>query len=269
MAHASEPVRGDRAFSARGQAGAIIGPNLADTLAHGRPGVAGHRRPPADAGARRLHERRLVALLFLGPALLMLLVLVCYPIVNTFWLSLRSGDGARFVGFDNYVRMFTAPETRRAITNNIVWVVVAPSIVTVLGLIFAVLTERVRRATALKTILFMPMAISFLAAGVTFRLVYDESPERGALNAVVVGVHDIFAPPSAYHGANPRDGGPLASPSRCRWSASRRTGSPKRRFPRPPPMLGAVCAASSGSTSPGAAAGRWARSTRPSAASPG
>ncbi len=183
MSNASEPVRGGRAFSARGQ-GTITGSNLAEVPADGRPGVPGHRRPPADAGARRLKERRLVALLFVGPALLMLLVLVCYPIVYTFWLSLRSGDGSRFVGADNYLRMFTAPETRKAITNNVIWVVVAPTIVTVLGLIFAVLTERVRRATALKTILFMPMAISFLAAGVTFRLVYDENPDRGALNAV-------------------------------------------------------------------------------------
>jgi alpha-glucoside transport system permease protein len=151
-----------------------------------------------------------VLLVFLGPALLMLLVLVCYPIVYTIWLSLHSRDGGRFIGLDNYVTMFTAPETRKAITNNVIWVVVAPSIVTVLGLIFAVLTERLRRSAALKAILFMPMAISFLAAGITFRLVYDEDPNRGALNAAIVAVHDTFAPPSHYYGADPREGGPLA-----------------------------------------------------------
>ena len=147
----------------------------------------------------------MVALAFLAPAALILLVLVCYPIANTIWLSVHSSDGRRFVGLDNYVRMFTAPETRRAIINNVVWVVAAPAIVTTLGLIFAVLTERVRRATALKVILFMPMAISFLAAGVTFRLVYDENPDRGALNAAVVAVHDTFAPPSKYYDATPRE----------------------------------------------------------------
>jgi alpha-glucoside transport system permease protein len=156
-----------------------------------------------------MRERRTVALLFIVPALVMLGVLVCYPIVYTIWLSLHSRDGGRYVGLANYVTMFTAAETRRAIINNAVWVAVAPTIVTTLGLLFAVLTERVGRARVLKTILFMPMAISFLAAGVTWRLVYDTSPDRGVLNAGIVAVHDLFAPPSPYYGMNPRDGGPL------------------------------------------------------------
>ena len=101
--------------------------------------------------------------------------------------------------------MVKAPETRRAITNNMIWVVVAPTVVTILGLLFAVLTERIRLATAFKAILFMPMAISFLSAGVTWRLVYDENPDRGVLNAIIVGVHDVFAPPTPYAGVHPRD----------------------------------------------------------------
>jgi alpha-glucoside transport system permease protein len=160
---------------------------------------------------RRWRNRRLVVALFLGPALVALTALVAYPIGYTAWLSLHSGDNGRYVGLDNYQTMFTSPETLHAITNNVVWVAVAPTLVTALGLIFAVLTERVRLATALKTVLFMPMAISFLAAGVTFRLVYDESPERGALNAVVVAVHDAFQPPSKYFGATPRDDAGLAA----------------------------------------------------------
>jgi len=184
MAHASESVLDDRAPAAAPARG-------------GSDAKRRNQRPPG--------EGRLIALLFLGPAALMLAVLVCYPIVNTVWLSLHGANGSQFVGIDNYITMFTTSETRRAITNNVIWVVVAPTIVTVLGLLFAVLTERVRRASAIKLILFMPMAISFLAASVTFRLVYDENPERGALNAVIVGVHDIFAPPSPYFGANPRE----------------------------------------------------------------
>jgi alpha-glucoside transport system permease protein len=145
-----------------------------------------------------------LAWLFLAPAAVLLLVLVCYPIAQTLWLSVHSRDGGEFVGLENYGRMFTAESTRTAIRNNIIWVVVAPTLVTVVGLLFAVLTERITRATAIKTILFMPMAISFLAAGVTFRLVYDEDPGRGALNAAIVAVHDVFSAPSPYHGANAR-----------------------------------------------------------------
>jgi alpha-glucoside transport system permease protein len=182
-------------------------------VTHGRRNVGTVRRRPGPGDlrrSRRLDERRTVALAFLAPAVLTVLTLVCYPIVYTIWLSLHSPDGDSFVGLDNYVRMFTAPETRRAILNNIVWVVVAPAVVTTLGLILAVLTERVRRATALKAILFMPMAISFLAVGVTFRLVYDENPDRGALNAAIVAVHDAFVPPSKYYDARPREEANLA-----------------------------------------------------------
>src|SRR5256714_10950440 len=160
---------------------------------------------PVRSMRRIRRERRVTATLFLAPALVMLAVLVVWPFVNTFWLSLHGAGGTGFVGLANYATMVRAPETRRAITNNVIWVVVAPTLVTVLGLMFAVLTERIRASTAFKTILFMPMAVSFLAAGVTWRLVYDQNPDRGVLNAIVVGVHDVFAPPTPYSGMRPRD----------------------------------------------------------------
>jgi alpha-glucoside transport system permease protein len=178
-----------------------------------RPGASGppHRRV-ARSMRRERRERRVIAALFLTPALLMLAVLVVWPFLNTFWLSLHDHTGTGFVGLSNYVTMFKAPETRRAITNNLIWVVVAPSVVTILGLLFAVLTERIRMATAFKVILFMPMAISFLSAGVTWRLVYDQNPDRGVLNAIIVGVHDAVSPPTPYAGMHPRDSTILAGP---------------------------------------------------------
>lgn len=154
-------------------------------------------------GTRARRHRRPAAA-FLAPALLIVGTLVAYPIVHTVWLSLHSADGSRFVGLANYLDMFQSQGIRRALTNNAIWVVVAPTVVTVLGLMFAVLTERVRLVNAFRLALFMPMAISFLAAGVTFRLVYDEDPNRGALNAAIVAVHDSFAPPSPYPGATVR-----------------------------------------------------------------
>jgi len=204
MTEASKPIVG---MSTRAPVASASPPTGPRPLTRAGSDVAGHRRwgVPGAGGRSQRREGRTITVLFLGPAAVMLLVLVSYPILYTIWLSLHSKDGNTFVGLDNYVTMFTAPETRKAITNNIIWVVVAPSVVTALGLIFAVLTERVRRASALKLILFMPMAISFLSAGVTWRLVYDDNPDRGALNAAVVSVHDIFAPASPYYGADPRD----------------------------------------------------------------
>ncbi len=153
----------------------------------------------------------MVGLIFLLPALIVLAVLVAWPIVATVYSSFRDANGLNWVGFHNYATMFGDSGTRKAITNNIIWVIVAPMVVTFVGLIFAVLTERIRFATAFKTVLFVPMAISFLAAGVTWRLVYDASPQRGVLNAFVVSVHDTFAPASHFPGARPRDNKLLAA----------------------------------------------------------
>jgi ABC-type sugar transport system permease subunit len=191
-----------------------------------------HRTTQARRYAPRRANRRwsdgpLLTTLFAGPALLVLAALVAYPIVYSFWLSLHSGDTARFVGLANYVELFTGPDTRHAIRNNVVWVIVAPTLVTAIGLVFAVLTERLRLATALRTVLFMPMAISFLAAGVTFRLVYDESPDRGVANAILVSVHDAFKPPSKYYGVTPRDdAGIVADRGTVRTSEPVRAGTP-------------------------------------------
>ncbi|MFB8777413.1 carbohydrate ABC transporter permease [Streptomyces broussonetiae] len=153
--------------------------------------------------------RGTVAALFLLPALVLLGALVVYPIGYSVFRSFfdQSGDG--FAGFDNYEALFTDDGIRTALKNNVIWVVFAPTVATALGLIFAVLTERVRWGTAFKLVVFMPMAISMLAAGIIFRLVYDQDPDKGIANAVWVGVHDTFAQSSAFPKAHPGRESPL------------------------------------------------------------
>ncbi|MFH8573815.1 carbohydrate ABC transporter permease [Streptomyces sp. NPDC017993] len=166
--------------------------------ATGRPGRPGRKR-------RRLTGTRpWIAAAFLLPALLLLGALVVYPIVFSVQRSLFDASGDGFVGLDNYGEMFSDDGIRTALQNNVIWVVVAPTVSTALGLIFAVLTERISWGTAFKLVVFMPMAISMLAAGIIFRLVYDQDPERGVANAVWVGVHDTFADPAPFPGAKPR-----------------------------------------------------------------
>ncbi|MEU7427360.1 ABC transporter permease subunit [Streptomyces sp. NPDC040750] len=158
---------------------------------------------PARRGRRRA---RLVALLFVFPALLLLGALVVYPVLFSVGRSFFDASGTRFVGGGNYTEMFRDPATLKAIRNTIVWVVVAPALLTGLGLILAVLVEKVRWATAFKLLLFLPMAVSFLAAGIIFRLAYDEDPDKGVLNAAVVSVHDAFQGTSTYPTARGRQG---------------------------------------------------------------
>ncbi|WP_328224630.1 ABC transporter permease subunit [Streptomyces sp. NBC_00310] len=166
--------------------------------------------PPAAASAahqRRARRRgRTIALLFVLPALLLLGALVLYPVLFSVGRSFFDASGTRFVGGDNYSEMFRDPATLKAVRNTTIWVVVAPALLTGLGLVLAVLVEKIRWATAFKLLLFMPMAVSFLAAGIIFRLAYDEDPDKGVLNAAAVGIHDAFQGTSSYPTARARDG---------------------------------------------------------------
>ncbi|MGQ4328777.1 carbohydrate ABC transporter permease [Streptomyces hayashii] len=153
--------------------------------------------------------RKSVAALFLLPALVLLGALVVYPIGYSLVRSFYDQSGDGFAGVDNYKALFTDDGIRTALKNNVIWVVFAPTVATALGLIFAVLTERVRWGTAFKLVVFMPMAISMLAAGIIFRLVYDQDPDKGVANAVWVGVHDTFSQASAFPRAHPGRDSPL------------------------------------------------------------
>ncbi|MGV2921689.1 carbohydrate ABC transporter permease [Streptomyces alfalfae] len=169
--------------------------------------------PPAPTPRKSVTGTRTsMAVLFLLPALVLLGALVLYPIGYSLFRSFFD-DSGDFTAFGNYETLFTDDSIRTAIKNNAVWVVVAPTVATALGLIFAVLTERVRWGTAFKLVIFMPMAISMLAAGIIFRLVYESDPDRGVANAVAVSVHDTFAESSAFPQAHPSMKSPLKNAS--------------------------------------------------------
>ncbi|MET0715254.1 MAG: ABC transporter permease subunit [Mycetocola sp.] len=167
----------------------------------GRGSGGANRRSRGSSRRRKFF----IALAFLAPALVLLGALVFYPIVYTIIRSFFSASGDEFVGWDNYVTMFTNESTFTAIRNNVIWVLVAPISCTMLGLIFAVLLEKIKWSTAFKLIIFMPMAISMLAAGVIFRGMFLESPNLGVVNATLVAVNSVFGEDSAYPGATARD----------------------------------------------------------------
>ena len=119
-----------------------------------------------------------------------------YPVIYTILRSFYGQTGflGHWVGIANYKRLFTTSTLTTAIKNNAIWVAVVPALVTAIGLIFAVLTERVRWAVAFKTVIFLPMAISAFATGVTWRIMDQQDPDLGALNALARSVHDYFVP---------------------------------------------------------------------------
>jgi alpha-glucoside transport system permease protein len=132
---------------------------------------------------------------------------VVYPAIRTFVRSFFDDQGGQFDGFvwfDNYNMLFTNDLTLTAIKNNAIWVIVVPAFVTAIGLMFAVLTERVSWSVGFKTIVFMPMAISLFAAGVIWRAaMYQQDPNRGAINAAVLSVKDLFSSSGVLTDATP------------------------------------------------------------------
>ncbi|MBD0328536.1 MAG: ABC transporter permease subunit [Thermoleophilia bacterium] len=158
------------------------------------------RQPAPEAGAWRKHA---LAAGFLAPAAVFLAIWIVYPTIRTIVRSFFDRDGDEFVWFDNYQRLFTDDVLLTAVKNNAIWVAVVPAMVTAIGLVFAVLTERVGWAVAFKTAVFMPMAISAFAAGITWRIVYIQEPERGALNAAIRSVKGVVSPAGVLSDAAP------------------------------------------------------------------
>jgi alpha-glucoside transport system permease protein len=159
--------------------------------------------PPPPGGKGSLWERYGVTALFLAPALIFLAVWIVYPTIRTIIRSFYDRDGNKFVGLDNYETLFTDDTLVIAIRNNFLWILIVPAFVTAIGLVFAVLLERVRFATAFKVAVFMPMAISLFAAGVIWRLMYEKDPDQGTVNAGIAVVKDAVSPSGVLSNAKP------------------------------------------------------------------
>ena len=133
-----------------------------------------------------------VAAGFLGPTLLLLLVGLVYPAVETIKGSFFDRDGSSFVGLDNYATVFTNDNFQTVLRNTVLWVVLVPLVTTGLGLVYAYLVDRTRFEALAKALVFLPMAISMVGAGVIWKFVYEYRPDQpgvkqiGLLNQLLV-----------------------------------------------------------------------------------
>jgi len=129
--------------------------------------------------------------LFLLPAIVALSLYLVYPVIETLRLSLTDrSQGGAFVGLENYAQMVNEPKFWEAMRNNLLWLIVVPAASTAIGLLAAQLTDRLSWGNIAKSIIFMPMAISFVGASVIWKLVYDARPEGtdqiGVMNAIYI-----------------------------------------------------------------------------------
>ncbi|HYU49502.1 MAG TPA: sugar ABC transporter permease [Candidatus Limnocylindria bacterium] len=130
--------------------------------------------------------------LWLLPALAFLFVFLVYPTIGTIVRSFQDRAGDAFVGLANYQWFFGTDSALIALRNNVLWVVFLTLFTVGLGLIIAVLVDRVRYETIAKSVIFVPLAISMVAASVIWRFMYDYqqpgTPQTGTLNAILGAV---------------------------------------------------------------------------------
>jgi alpha-glucoside transport system permease protein len=129
-------------------------------------------------------------LVFLVPALALLIIGLIYPAIRTLILSFMDADSEVFVGMENYVWAFTRPEILQVLGNTAIWVIVAPLASTFIGLVIAYLTDRMKSAATVKSLIFMPMAISMVGASIIWKFVYDFEPN---LKKTDIGLLSAFA----------------------------------------------------------------------------
>ncbi len=126
---------------------------------------------------------------FLAPAIILLAIGLIYPAIRTSILAFSNKAGD-LIGFDNFVWIFTQPDAVRTVTNTIIWVICVPLVSTIVGLAYAVFIDKSRGEKVFKALVFMPMAISFVGAGIIWRFLYDyrgaDREQIGLLNQIVI-----------------------------------------------------------------------------------
>ena len=126
---------------------------------------------------------------WIAPALAFLIVFLIYPTINTLALSFQDKVSKSFVGLDNYIWFFGDAGTLEALRNSVLWVIFMTAGVVALGLLVAILVDRVRYESVAKTAIFIPLAISFVAAAIIWQFMYQYRPpgteQVGTVNAAV------------------------------------------------------------------------------------
>ncbi len=150
------------------------------------------------AGRVKKKRKSLLPWLWLGPAFLLIFVFLIYPLINTTVLSFMDAKSTHFVGLENYKFVFTNDSMLTALKNNLLWVVFFTLLTATIGLILAVLVDRVRYESVAKAIIFLPACISFVAAGVIWRFMYAYQPKGavqiGTINAIITAIFPNFEP---------------------------------------------------------------------------
>jgi alpha-glucoside transport system permease protein len=130
---------------------------------------------------------------FLGPAVALLVIGLLYPAIRTLWLSFHGESGTNWIGWGNYKWIFTTDRIlNEVLLNTVLWIIIAPVVVTVMGLSLALVVDRLRGEAVYKSLIFLPMAVSFVGASIIWKFIYEYKepgqPQIGLLNQTVMAL---------------------------------------------------------------------------------
>jgi alpha-glucoside transport system permease protein len=127
---------------------------------------------------------RVIAYFYLAPVVLMLSVGLLYPGLRTIYESFFNAAGDAFIGIDNYKTILTDPEQLLVLRNTAFWVLLTPFLATGVGLLYAILVDKARIESLAKALIFLPMSISFVAASVIWKFMYEYRPDQGNVKQI-------------------------------------------------------------------------------------
>ncbi|XVV17675.1 carbohydrate ABC transporter permease [Actinoplanes sp. CA-131856] len=127
---------------------------------------------------------KVVAWLYLLPTVFLLAFGLVYPGLRTIYQSFFDAAGKTFIGLDNYTTIFSDNDQLTVLRNTVIWVVVVPFLATAIGLVYAILVDRSRFESFAKALIFLPMSISFVAASVIWKFMYEYRPDQGNVKQI-------------------------------------------------------------------------------------
>jgi alpha-glucoside transport system permease protein len=139
-----------------------------------------------------MHTKKITPWLYISPAAFLLFFFLVYPSINTVYISFFNYNSEIFMGIKNYFYCFTNEIMLNSFRNNALWVILFVPLTVSLGLVIAVLADRVKYESIVKSLIFMPMAISFVGAGVIWKFVYAYRPASAAQTGILNAVRSFF-----------------------------------------------------------------------------
>ena len=139
-----------------------------------------------------IHTKKITPWLYIAPATFLLFFFLVYPSINTVYISFFNYNSEKFVGIKNYIYCFTNEIMLNSFRNNALWVIIFVPLTVSLGLIIAVLADRVKYESIVKSVIFMPMAISCVGAGIIWKFVYAYRPASAAQVGILNAIRTFF-----------------------------------------------------------------------------